>query len=67
MEKILNIKGMNCMSCAGKIERAIREVDGVISVEVDMGTKTAKINFDEQKVSIEALSKKIESVGYQTF
>lgn len=67
MEKILNIKGMNCMSCAGKIEHAIREVDGVISVEVDMGTKTTKINFDERKVSVEALSKKIESVGYQTF
>lgn len=60
----LKIKGMHCASCAGIIERTFKKVDGVNSAEVNYGTETAKITYDETKVDPTNLSKKIEKLGY---
>ncbi|OGI66586.1 ATPase [Candidatus Nomurabacteria bacterium RIFCSPHIGHO2_01_FULL_41_91] len=58
------IKGMHCASCAAIIEKDIKKIDGVDSVEVNYGTEMAKISFNESKTNPEALSKKIEPLGY---
>lgn len=58
------IKGMHCASCASIIERTFKKTEGVQSVEVNYGTEAAKVSFDETKTSPEALSKKIEPLGY---
>lgn len=61
---IYNIKGMHCASCAGIIERTFKKTDGVHSVEVNYGTETAKIAFDETKTNPQSLSEKIIPLGY---
>lgn len=58
------IKGMHCASCAGIIERTFKKTEGVSSAEVNYGTETAKVAFDEHKVHATDLSKKIEPLGY---
>src|SRR3990167_5257795 len=58
------IKGMHCASCASIIEKTFKKVDGVHSVEVNYGTESAKISYDDTKISPEKLSKKIEPLGY---
>ena len=60
----LKIKGMHCASCASIIERSCRKVAGVESVEVNYGSETAKVSFDETKVSLNNLAEKIEPLGY---
>ena len=55
---------MHCASCAAIIEKDIKKIDGVDSVEVNYGTEMAKISFNESKTNPEALSKKIEPLGY---
>lgn len=62
--KIYRIKGMHCASCASIIEKTFKKTDGVNSVEVNYGTETAKIGFDESKIKLADLSKKIEKLGY---
>jgi len=62
--QIYNIKGMHCASCSSLIEKTLKKVEGVESVEANLGTETAKISFDESKTTIQALSKKIEPLGY---
>src|SRR5665213_3559949 len=62
--KTFNIKGMHCASCASIIEIAFKETEGVKSAEVNYGTETAKVAFDESKTNAETLSKKIEPYGY---
>jgi Cu+-exporting ATPase len=62
--KIYRIKGMHCASCAGIIEKIFRKTDGIHSAEVNYGTETAKISYDESKTSPHHLSKKIKSLGY---
>ncbi|MDP3779007.1 MAG: heavy metal translocating P-type ATPase [bacterium] len=58
------IKGMHCASCAGIIEKTFKKQAGIESVEVNYGTETAKVAFDESKTSPYHLSKKIEPFGY---
>lgn len=58
------VKGMHCASCASVIEKTLKKVPGVVSVEVNYGTEAAKVSFDMQQTSPEALSKEIEPLGY---
>lgn len=58
------IKGMHCASCAGIIEKTLKKAEGVESVEVNYGTETAKIAFDESRINPQSLSQKIEPLGY---
>lgn len=62
--KTYDITGMHCASCANIIERTFSKIDGVEKIEVNYATEQAKIAFDDQKIGIEALSKKIEPLGY---
>jgi copper chaperone CopZ len=60
------VRGMHCASCASIIEKTFKKTDGVHSVQVNYGTETAKIEFDESKTNIEDLSQKIEPPGAET-
>ncbi len=62
--KTYKVKGMHCASCAGIIDKTFKKTEGVESVEVNYGTETAKVAFDESKTSVQELSKKIEPLGY---
>ena len=64
ISKTYKIKGMHCASCSGLIERTFKKTEGVHSVEVNYGTETAKVSFDETRTNPESLSKKIEPLGY---
>lgn len=58
------VKGMHCASCASIIEKTFKKTEGVHSAEVNYGTETAKISFDESKTNPHHLSNKIEKLGY---
>ncbi len=62
--KIYKVKGMHCASCASIIERTIKKIDGVETIEVNPGTENAKIAFDTSKTSAESFNTKIEPLGY---
>ena len=64
IKNIYKIKGMHCASCAGIIEKTFKKTDGVISAEVNYGNESAKLSFDENKINVDNLSKKIEHLGY---
>ncbi len=58
------IKGMHCASCAGIIEKTLKKLDGVESAEVNYGTETAKITFDQTKITPDLLSTHLKPLGY---
>jgi len=65
--KTYNIKGMHCASCANIIEKTFKKTKGVQTAEVNYGTETAKVTFNESETTPEELSEKIEPLGYSLF
>lgn len=65
MQKItLHIEGMHCGSCATGIQMLTSTMDGVKSSFVDYDKKEGVIEFDESKVTKEAIIKAITELGY---
>ncbi len=58
------VQGMHCASCAHIIEKTLKKVEGVHSVEVNYATEAAKVSHDSAVTSAQDLSKKIEPLGY---
>jgi Cu2+-exporting ATPase/Cu+-exporting ATPase len=55
---------MHCASCSAIIEKTLKRVEGVHSVEVSYGTEKVKLSFDPTKTNPLTLSKTIEPLGY---
>ncbi|MFH1412477.1 MAG: heavy metal translocating P-type ATPase [bacterium] len=65
MKKIsLDITGMHCASCAVNIKNSLEKAEGVQSADVNFATAKAEVNYDESKVSLEAIKENIVSGGY---
>ena len=47
----LPVAGMNCASCAGRIERSLRAIPGVTEASVNLATERAGIEFDQGVVN----------------
>lgn len=61
---MIPIEGMTCASCAGRVERAIKEVSGVRDVTVNLASEKALISFTRGKVDAMAVATAIEHTGY---
>lgn len=60
----LAIESMTCASCVGRVDRALEALPGVIDVNVNLATETAKITFLEGVVSVQDLIRTSEETGY---
>jgi Cu+-exporting ATPase len=59
------LEGMTCSSCVSRITRALRKVDGVQSVKVDLASDSAIVGFDGGRTSLEAIGRAIRAAGYE--
>ncbi len=59
--KTYNIKGMKCQHCRQKAEDAIKNVEGVESVTVNLESATAQV---EGTATDEAIAEAVEEVGF---
>jgi Cu+-exporting ATPase len=62
---LIKIGGMSCAMCVKTIESSLRELPGVKNVSVNLATSTARIVYDSGVVTLEAIKRKIEDIGYQ--
>lgn len=60
----LDIRGMHCESCVGRVETALLRLTGVADVAVELAGQKAKISFDSEKVSADDLKASVEAEGY---
>ena len=60
----LRIFGMTCGSCSGKIEREIKNMEGVISVSVNLLGQTGRFELDTDTIGTRDVVEKIESLGF---
>ncbi|MBW8765837.1 MAG: heavy metal translocating P-type ATPase, partial [Geodermatophilales bacterium] len=60
----LEIGGMTCASCVGRVEKALNRVDGVAGAEVNLATEVATVHFDPAQVGLEELTAAVTRAGY---
>ena len=61
----LDITGMTCAACAGRIERALARVPGVSDASVNLATEVAKGRFEGDGPGLDALLAAVDKAGYQ--
>lgn len=64
MTKKLFIEGMSCGHCVAHVEEALKEVDGVKSILVNLEEKTAVIELT-QNIDDGKLEQAINQAGYK--
>lgn len=62
-EIIINIEGMSCPHCKMALEKAIGQLEGVQSVEIDLEKKLAWIEAQDDMTDI--IRKTISEAGYR--
>lgn len=60
----LEVSGMHCAACQGRVQRALEQSDGVVSANVNLMTGDATVIYEPDDTSPDALVEIIESTGY---
>lgn len=60
----VSISGMSCSSCAGRIEKAIAQVNGVTAVSVNLATEQAQVTM-QAGVQLAAVTDAVNKAGYK--
>jgi P-type Cu+ transporter len=58
------VSGMTCGSCVNRITRALRRLDGVDRVRVDLGNELVTVRRDPARANDAALAAAIAAAGY---
>ena len=59
------IGGMHCAACAVRNERTLGKISGVLKANVNLGTRRARVEFDESAVTDAVLRDAVEQNGYE--
>lgn len=58
------VTGMTCAGCAGRVEKALGAVDGVIAAEVNLAADQASVTVDSPAATVEILTHAVERAGF---
>ncbi len=61
-ETVLKIEGMTCMHCKMAVEKALKGVSGVTSVQVDLANKQAVVAGSAEQA---VMAKAVDEAGYK--
>ncbi|MCS1351566.1 heavy metal translocating P-type ATPase [Mechercharimyces sp. CAU 1602] len=59
-----SISGMTCAACANRIEKGLRNIEGVSSATVNFALESARVEYAPGEVSPVEVEKKVEKLGY---
>lgn len=61
---VLKVDGMTCRACPKTVSTALKDVEGVYSVDATYKPPEAVVRFDPDKTSVEALTQATKNAGY---
>jgi len=61
----LQIAGISCASCVAAIERALRQVPGVLSASVNLATNQAVVEYAPALAGLDDLRRAVADAGYE--
>ena len=64
MKKTIPVIGMACSVCSANVERKLNSLEGVNSVTVSLAGRTALVDYDPEKITLEDMKREISNAGY---
>ncbi|HLS54138.1 MAG TPA: heavy metal-associated domain-containing protein [Tissierellaceae bacterium] len=63
----IQLETLTCPSCMLKIEGAVKGLEGIEkdTVKVSFNSSRVRLDFDEDKISVDEIEKAITKVGYE--
>lgn len=63
--KVFNIEGMSCASCAAAVEKATSKLSGVSKASVNLATEKLTVEFDKSQTSEKDIQKAVADAGFK--
>ncbi len=60
----IKISGMSCGHCAARVEKSLKDLEGVKKVNVSIETEKATVEYDPKKVEPSKLKDAVKEAGY---
>lgn len=64
MKKTIPVIGMACSVCSANVERKLNSLEGVNSATVSLAGRTALVDYDPEKITLEDMKREISNAGY---
>ncbi len=64
MKQTIPVVGMACASCSANVERKLNSLTGIHSASVSLAGRSALVDYDPSKISLETMKKEINGIGY---
>jgi Cu2+-exporting ATPase len=64
MKKTIPVIGMACASCSANVERKLNSLDGIQQASVSLPGRSALVDYDPAKISLEDMKRAINGIGY---
>jgi copper chaperone CopZ len=62
--ELIKVTGMTCGGCVNSLTRALKSINGVDAVQVDLSTGDTQVQYDENLTSLEQLRSAVKNAGY---
>ncbi|MFC6920514.1 heavy metal translocating P-type ATPase [Meiothermus taiwanensis] len=60
----LGVTGMTCAACVGRVERALKKLDGVLEASVNLATERATVRYLPASTGLAQFKRAIRDAGY---
>ncbi len=61
----IDVEGMSCASCAGRVERGLNKLDGVKAATVNLAAGRARVRLDSRRTPTGEVVARIRELGYR--
>ena len=59
-----DVTGMTCSACVAHVEKSVRKLDGVNSVQVNLLTNTMSVDYENDVLDAEKIIESVQDAGY---
>lgn len=65
MKKKYDVIGMTCSACSAHVDKAVRGLDGVDDVNVNLLQNSMTVEFNENKINENQIFEAVDKAGYK--
>ena len=62
--RIIKIDGMTCGGCVASVHSATTDIDGLLTLSIELADNQATVTFDDSATSAEEIAAAIDDAGF---